>query len=175
MQNNCFFELFVPGALGYLNHNVNTNIGLANGTEIRYHSLSFESGQEEEIFREQLENARSGDDPNRVVTLTRPPAAINVELFADFPGDSLQKRRSNSRKRKEWIKKGRSINDRIALIPITQRMGQFNKYYQEQVPAGGRLGYPASQIKMRDHFPLDLGFSVTVYKAQVGSLVCLIR
>jgi len=49
-----FYELFVPGAgaVGYLSENINTYIGLANGVKIKYHSLSFETSEEDEVFNE---------------------------------------------------------------------------------------------------------------------------
>jgi hypothetical protein len=172
MQNNCFFEMFVPGALGYLTHNINTNIGLANGIEIKYHSLSFDDPVKEKIFNELVAATRSDlEDPNKVITLLEPPDAINVELFADFPGDSESKKKENARRRKEWIKRHDSIVKNLAVIPITKKMGQYNKYCKEQVPAGGRLGYLASQISVKDYFPIEPGFSVTIFKAQASQLV----
>ena len=41
MDDYCFWEMFVPGALGYLTFNLNTEKRLANGIPIRYHSISF--------------------------------------------------------------------------------------------------------------------------------------
>ena len=56
MEEDCFYELFVPGAgagaVGYLSENINTYIGLANGVKIKYHSLSFETSEEDEVFNE---------------------------------------------------------------------------------------------------------------------------
>ena len=52
MGEYCFYELFVPGAVGYLSENINTYIGLANGVKIKYHSLSFGTSEEDEVFNE---------------------------------------------------------------------------------------------------------------------------
>ena len=50
MEEDCFYyELFVPGAAGYSSENINTN---QNGAKIKYHSLSFETSEEDEVFNE---------------------------------------------------------------------------------------------------------------------------
>ena len=69
-------------ALGYLNLNLNTKIGMANGTLIRYHSLSFLKNADLTIFNRLVNEARAGG----TVTLTDPPDIINVELFPDVEG-----------------------------------------------------------------------------------------
>jgi hypothetical protein len=148
MQNNCFYEMFVPGALGYLTYNVNTNIGLANGIEVKYHSLSFDDPLEEKMFDEQVGRATSDPgNPNGVITLTNPPDAINVELFPDLPGDSESKLKDNLRRRKEWIRCHGSIVNDLAVIPVTKKMGQYNKYCKEMIPAGGSRGQ-SSQVSV---------------------------
>jgi len=49
MEEDCFYELFVPGAAGYSSENINTN---QNGVKIKYHSLSFGTSEEDEVFNE---------------------------------------------------------------------------------------------------------------------------
>ena len=118
MEDNCFYEMFVPGAAGYITENINTDIGLANGVEIKYHSLSFDTKDKERIFNEEFES-----DGSLVMTLDEPPSAINVELFADFPGDSDDKKKQNKQKRKEWSH-GTLVKGRV-IIQISSQWGQL--------------------------------------------------
>ena len=50
MEEDCFYELFVAGAAGYSSENINTN---QNGVKIKYHSLSFGTSEEDEVFNEE--------------------------------------------------------------------------------------------------------------------------
>ena len=84
MEECCFWEIYVPEALGYLTFNLNTMKGLANGIPIRYHSISFEDEDRLENFKRRLDGAAAGE----VITLDRPPDVMNVELFPDLKEDS---------------------------------------------------------------------------------------
>lgn len=63
--------LFVVGAEGYLEANINVSKRLANGTPIVYHSLVLEN----ETDIQNIKNAKGGD----LVDLLEPPIAILVE------------------------------------------------------------------------------------------------
>ena len=164
MRENCFYERFVPGAAGYITENINTDIGLANGVEIKYHSLSFESEDEDRVFKDEFENGQS-----LVMTLDRPPDAINVELFADFDGDSDKKRRENIEKRREWTH-GSLVDDGRVVIQISRQWGSklVRKWANENIEGSYQFGYSGSILPMKDHFPIEPGFCVTIYKAQVS-------
>ena len=113
-EESCFWELFVPSALGYLTFNLNTRKKLANGVPIRYHSLSFLEPETQTNFEQNLECAKEGE----VITLSRPPDIINVELFPDFKNDDHKARKKNKENRDNW--KDRSItNDGTVVIPIS--------------------------------------------------------
>lgn len=159
MQESCFYEMFVPGAPGYLNHNINTDIGLANGVEIKYHSLSFEYLEDEAEFDDMVKCTPIGD----TIELSKPPSSINVELFADFEGDSNEQKKKNAERRSKWSH-GSLTTDGTIVVPITLKSGNFIKEKKEFVKAGGKYGYSASTIQARDWFPIEPGFSVTVYK-----------
>ena len=49
-----FWQHFVPGASGFLTTNLNTNLGLANGTPIILHSLTFASDEQLQHVRSQI-------------------------------------------------------------------------------------------------------------------------
>jgi hypothetical protein len=161
MEEDCFYELFVPGAAGYLTENINTDIGLANGVEVKYHSLSFGTSEEDEVFHDEFANS---DD--LIVTLDQPPLAVNVELYADFPGDSDAKKRENEKKRKEWTH-GSLVEGRV-VVQISMQWGQLvRKWEPENVDGSWQHGYSGSTVPMKDYFPVEPAFCVTIYKAQV--------
>ena len=161
MQNDCCYEMFVPGAAGYITENINTDIGLANGVEIKYHSLSFGTTEQDKLFKDEL---KTHDSP--VLDLNTPPAALNVELFADFDGDSEDKKDENKRKRNEWTH-GSLVNDGRVVIQLPSRWGQINRKWKDESIAGSwEHGFSASTMPMKDHFPIEPAFAVTIYKAQ---------
>ena len=169
MEEDCFYELFVPGAAGYLTENINTDIGLANGVEVKYHSLSFETSEEDERFCDEFASSDS-----LVMTLDGPPVAINVELYADFPGDSEAKKRENKAKRSEWTH-GSLVEGRV-IIQISTQWGQLiRKWAPENVDGSWQRGYSGSTVPMKDYFPVEPAFCVTIYKAQVCLLLVGIR
>ena len=170
-QNSCFWEFFVPEAKGYLNtYGINADEGLANGTEIKYHSLSFEDRDQDRHFRKTVETSKPGD----TITIDFPPKAINVELFADFEGDTSAVKAEKVAARKKWLRDGKCsiVDTGRVVIPISLLDGSQIKYNKTYVSGGcthqlqSRFG--ASQIEMKDHFPIEPAFSITVDKAQVS-------
>ena len=69
MEESCFWEMYVPEALGYLTFNINTNKRLANGILIIYHSVSFGDPDCLDNFERRLDGAA----PREIITLDRPP------------------------------------------------------------------------------------------------------
>jgi len=171
MHNSCFWELFIPGAKGYLNtYNINGEEGLANGTEIKYHSLSFKGQGQKIKFKRQHEQAQPGD----VITIDSPPTAINVELFADFEDDTAAIKATKKVARKKWLDSGKCsiTNDGRVVIHISSRDGSVIPYKTAYIPhsidAESGREYPSSRVDMKDHFPVEPAFSITVDKAQVS-------
>jgi len=162
MEEDCFYELFVPGAAGYITENLNTDIGLANGVEIKYHSLSFGTLEEDETFNDEFANSDA-----LIMTLDKPPDAVNVELYADFPGDSAAKKRENAKKRRKWTH-GTLVEGRV-VVQISMQWGQLvRKYETENIGGDWQLGYSGSTVPMKDYFPVEPAFCVTIWKAQVS-------
>jgi hypothetical protein len=174
-QNESFYELFVQGARGYLTHNINTSVGLANGTEVKYDSISFDDPDEEREYREHMKSHQPGE----TVTLHNPPSAINVELFADFPGDSEAQKKRNATKRQNW--RHGSLAENRVVIPISTRYGNCNEWEQTYVPPAysttrcestgvvRRSPFPlygVSKVPLKDRFCIEPGFCITLHKAQ---------
>jgi hypothetical protein len=183
--NESFYELFVQGARGYLTHNVNTSIGLANGTEIKYDSISFENPDDEEEYRKHMKNRSPGD----IVTLHKPPSAINVELFADFPGDSEAQKKKNAVRRRNWQHGSLVRSGRRVVIPISTSFRSYNEWEQAYVPPAYSTSrcessgltrqslfplYHASKVPLKDYFCIEPGFCITLHKAQGRTIQRLI-
>jgi hypothetical protein len=176
-NNETFYELFVQGALGYLNHNINTSKGipLANGTEIKYDSISFDDPDDEAEFHKHV----SAHSPGATITLHKPPSAINVELFADWPGDSEEKKKENLLERKQW-QHGSLAKDGRIVIPISTKYANCNEKEKTYLPPAystsrckstgvvrsGLPLYGMSTVPLQDHFCIEPGFCITVHKAQ---------
>ena len=161
----CFWELFVPGAFGYLTHNLNVDKGLANGTQIKYDSISFMEPHDEEAFENTLASTVSGE----AITLKGPPDFINVELFADLIDDDNKAKLKNESKRKSW-KYGSLTSDGRIVIPISVKNKQFVEFKKSDIRGGGGYQFRPSTVELADYFPIELGFSVTIHKAQVSNI-----
>ena len=87
--------------------------------------------------------------------------------YADFPGDSAAKKRENAKKRRKWTH-GTVVEGRV-VVQISMRWGQLvRKWEPENVDGSWKLGYDGSTVPMKDYFPIEPAFCVTIYKAQVS-------
>ena len=79
--------------------------------------------------------------------------------------------------RKEWLRdgKGTLTRDGRIIIPISTRHGSKIKSKATYIPGcldlSSNLYYQESQIKLKDYFPIEPAFSITVDKAQVSFIV----
>ena len=161
-EDRCFWELFVPNAIGYITFNLNVQKGIANGLPVKYESISFLDKDFENGFLDQLRCS----DPGEVITIDQPPDFINVEIFPDIPGDDNTTAR-NVAHRKEW-KGGSLSNDGRIVIPISIIQNKRDlKWTTSSIRGGGGFNFRPSRVQLADFFPLEPGFSVTLHKAQV--------
>jgi hypothetical protein len=56
----CFWQYFVAGANAFLTNNINTNLGLANGTQVQLHSLTLSSEEQICEVEAQIEGSLPG-------------------------------------------------------------------------------------------------------------------
>ena len=155
-----------------MNKNVNIDVRLANGTMFRYHSISLGSLAEEDEAR--IEAERVG--PGGVITLERPPEMINVEVFPDVEGDDEVTKELNRRLRREWCYgriqqgdgSGEEEGEGRVIIPVGHESNLRRK--DESVrgfgSSSGLVRCRPSAATLEDHFPLELGFAMTLHKAQ---------
>lgn len=155
----CFYEYFVPHGPAYLTNNLNLLNELANGTLVREHSLAFDNSDDKMHLDEMLQSTPIGG----IIDLPAPPTAINVEIFPSFPTDSSETLLHKENKRAR-CKHGSITDDGTIVIPIDPKAG---KYHNESIRASTfPFFYNASKVPMSDHFPIELGFCITVPKAQ---------
>jgi hypothetical protein len=151
-------------APSYLTYNLNVKNKLANGTLVQGHSLSFETKMEETFLKQMIKSTPIG----QCIDLPSPPKAVNIEIFPNFDGDDASKQQENAKQRKEWKLGSMAKNGRV-IIPISIDHHTKVRWTKESVRArGGNICFRASTVPMRDFFPLELGFCITVPKCQVS-------
>ncbi|KAL7530754.1 hypothetical protein ACHAXR_003654 [Thalassiosira sp. AJA248-18] len=161
-KETCFWEYFVPMAPAYLTYNLNTDNDLANGSEVRLHSLSFDSDEATSFLHRMQQSTAFGD----TIDLPAPPKAINVELYPDYDEYSESKKSENKTKRSQW-RCGSITNDGRVVFPVDITHQNKVRWSVESIRArGGAVRFRASRGKMADYFPIELGFCITVEKAQ---------
>jgi hypothetical protein len=150
LQDSCFYEYFVRDAEGFITSAISKNRDLVNGTRIRYHSIVPIDVQQKDELEQALRTAVPGD----VITLTRPPAFVNVCLVDEE--ESVEKTQL-------WH------NDTIVqgkvIIPILANRHRVQDHDSKTIVPGGFL-YRASKVDIRSNFPLEPAFAITVHKAQ---------
>lgn len=172
-QESCLWEYFVSGAPAYLNQNINLSLQLANGTHVKMDSISFETPEEEE----QVQNLINSTPIDGIVDLEDRPASINVELYPDFEWDTPTMKEAKKIGRKDWPlpslfaqtnnrKKRQKLSPKV-IIPISKTSNCYQKWAYDSIPAhGGRSQIKASRVQTSNHFPIDIGFAITVPKIQ---------
>jgi hypothetical protein len=155
--DSCFWETFVPHAEGFLSSNINNHLGLVNGTPIKYHSMSFSSEHELQLVCERMRKKPLGS----VIILYDPPLAIkNISLPKTF---DTKKQLSTKRKAQHKILKDLSLCDHDIVIPIKKRPS-ICKWQTFTIKKGNTID--VATVTARQHFPIELAFSMTVHKAQ---------
>jgi hypothetical protein len=126
---------------------------------MREHSLALNSLDEKNLLDHLIKLTPIGG----TIDLETPPTAINVKIYPNFPCDDVSTTEYKTRKRNEW--KHESItSDGKVIVPIDKKTV---KYHNESISACGTPFYlNASTVPMGDHFPIQLGFCITIPKAQ---------
>ena len=162
---------------GFLTDRINKDLGMVNGTRIRYHSLVPCDEKQRKFIGQQMASSKPGD----VITLQQPPAAINVVLVEEEveynedemedmePSEKqavLQEMEERRRKSVEKWKKFSVIPGRV-VVPIVAK--RINADWKKIQVYGGQ-GFLASRVQIKAHFPLEPAFSITIHKAQGQTL-----
>ena len=153
-KDPCFWQKFVPGADAFLTTNLNTNLGLANGTPIKLHSLTFTTREQLMAVRSQIRSL----PPGSVVTLDEPPLSVNIEILSTFDSKTTP---SAKKIAQIDILKKHSIVKGETIIPIPI-MRTHCKTHAFSVHSTSGI----SKAHTRELFPFEMSFAMTVHKAQ---------
>lgn len=167
LQDCVFWEYFVDEAPSFITDNVNKHARIANATRTQYHSLSLTKAQEQFVL-----NAKATQAFGTIISLEAPPLFVNVALV-----DEEKELKGRKRKRhpanptiEAWkdltLVPGRVV---VPLAPVRNKSNAFEK----TVVSGG-ITYAPSRVEIKNRFPVEPAFSITVHKAQGQTLEKLI-
>jgi hypothetical protein len=177
-SNPFFWQYFVAGSTGYLNANICVQLGLANGTEVIYDSLVFQKTSTSKKIMELLEQTDEQGNPiipfGSEIELDEPPYAVNVEIVQGLDGKKPTRKRQKQLDELQKFSIAEEGSNKI-VIPIVRSTDQEGnvvdesgstkwKWYKCQDP--NNILSPLYSVQIANIFPIDLGFAMTVYKAQ---------
>jgi hypothetical protein len=149
-----FWEYFVPETESYITENLRKRLRLINGTKLKCSTLSFDTHEKQIQFEKLVANTRVGGLLSLPLDLR--PETQNVELV------NLSKKTQQ-----QWLEHGLSLHSNKVVIPIPCRRNFFSKTPKPILVPGGRNGkYKCSKIRIRNFFPIEPGFAITINKAQ---------
>ena len=159
--NDFFWQYFVQGAPSYLSQGINGDIALVNGAPISLHSLTFENALE----HERVSKLISGPNAlpcGSIINIER-PLSVNVEVEEALDGKPVTARR---RDQLNVLKSFSIVEDRIVL-PLVQGKASFNgdDWHTFSYRTNDLITYKGTAT-VRDIFPYQLGFAMTIHKAQ---------
>ena len=167
LNSNAFFwQYFVPGAPAYLDSNINIDLGLVNGAVITLHSLTFDNAEDQKKVFELCNNENVDHGSEIIIPL---PAAVNVLVHTiDNHHDELSPQRKKQIKVLNEFSKQMGINRITAkevIIPLHQSINSSKEPIRYIFP-NGNIHSSLSEVYIKQPFPFDLAFAMTVHKAQ---------
>jgi hypothetical protein len=138
-------SFFVPGARCYGKTNINTSIGLYNGSGMELYSLCLDPSEDKEAFFKSIRNARPAD----LVILNKPPFSVVVDITNADPA---------MYSKSDTLVPGRFV---VPLFVDPKPRHESVKEYE----LNKRIGRTLPGVKYRSH-PYDLGYSITYDKTQ---------
>lgn len=146
--------IFVQGAHGYLTMNVNPCVGVSNGSQVVFHSLSF-SPQEDPALVEEVVRMIRAASPGEIVNIPIRPVSVNVRLPISPESEDFERwpvAANISTKPQEEV-----------VIPVVIRRGDSTEF-ASTIPGIGKVKGTVKRHKV------DPGFSVTFHKIQGRTL-----
>ena len=149
-----FWQYFVFGAPAYCTYNINVDKNIANGTEMICHSITpYDIHQKNQIIRF-FSMSSYGD----ILSLDTSPQSVNFEI----PGSNLNP---------QLLEAAITFHPETGniIIPIIfDKKNVSNDWFI--VRGGSPYKCMPSKVYIQSHFPFDLGFSMTIHKAQGRTL-----
>ena len=156
------YDYFIPFAIALLLHNINVGLRAANGTDVKYHSLSFNTTDETQVAKEMIDEC---NESGTFITLPFVPLSINVELFFDRDDDTEEQKRANEQARFNW-KSLRILDNNFPnklIVPICHYTMNQNQGYSMYLRS---KTMHLVKVKQIPYIPLYLTFAITSLKAQ---------
>ena len=162
-ENPFFWQYWVKDAVCYLSSNINGELALVNGSPMRCHSLIFTTPEEYD-----LATALHATLPFGSEIEINQPIAVNMAISESLDGKPV----SSKRKAQLHQLKKFSIlpSDQEIVISLTVKMNRNKTKYKKYSYATNNLIFPIATACVVEPFPFDLGFAVTVHKAQGRTL-----
>ena len=176
-ENPMLWQYFVPGSEAFLSKNINTSLGLANGSPLVCHSLLLDKAAND---NDQIIGKISG--PNRLpfgseIVLSEPPLAVNMKLAKGMDGrepSRVRKMQTEALKKHCLGKQSSHVTmvdgnvrgfaeDGDIVISISEKS---DKTKTLKMRNGSPLLGHISQANITPILAFDLAFAMTVHKAQ---------
>jgi Helicase len=165
---NFFWDYFVPGAPAFITENLNTTLGLANGTSILCHSLSFFENMEYDLINKLI--TEQENNFGNFVTLPFPPASVNICVCGSIdnkPITSKRQKQLDFLNTVSILATDTSANDiPNIIIPLPLSKSSMDKTKAFKFILKNNLHSHLAQIIVNDQFPFELGFAMTNHKCQ---------
>ena len=165
-ENAFFWQFFVAKAPCNLNHSINPDLALVNGAPLEAHSVTFASSEEQLCIHNLLQ---SSDCPSFGEEIEiQEPISVNFIVIPSLDGkqiSSIRKRQLSALSTLTNTMPRHNSSD--IVIPITAKMhskasSDWNRFsFSTQ-----NLLTPIGTVQVLEPFPFDLGFAMTVHKAQ---------
>jgi hypothetical protein len=170
-----FWQYFVPGADAFITFNINAELGLANGTPVKCHSLGFKEDKMIRSIQALINGDGDGDSSHLLpfgseIELDSLPDTVFVEVLPSLDGKEPTARR----KQQLSVLRLHSIpNQENKIIIPLQKQSKSSRDGSEwkgvNFTTHSSLS-PVSQALFKYPFPMELAFAMTVHKAQGRTL-----
>ena len=173
-EDPAFYQYFIPGAPAFMNHNTNPHLQLVNGTQMILHSLTPSTKEQETFIRHQQQSLPHGS----IITLMEPPASIHVVPNSFSTHSPVMEAKLSTINNYLLSCSVETTHDGRPILPLFPGNSPTSQCYAKPinlklreytVPGSSGLYLP-SKITVREHFPFDLGFAMTIHKAQGRTL-----
>ena len=152
-------------------------MALANETPIYLHSLIPADNNQAKFISHQQRTLTCGS----VITLTEPPFAVNITMKPRSTSSPAIQAKLSGNHHHFSARSVSHTQNGIPIIPILQASSAASQTYakplslsSKQYTVPGNNDYNPSKITVRPIFAFDLGFAMTVHKAQGRTLLKVI-
>ena len=166
-QHPFFWQFFVAGAEAYLDWNINTDLGLVNGSLIKLHSLTFENDADKKTVLDMCKTPGLKYGSEIIIPT---PAFVNIIVHEndDSQDSEISVKKQTQKDILLEFSQQMGIDKRPTskqiIIPLTasKKGKEAIRYSFQPYEDSNNL----CQLRVKQIFPYDLAFAMTVHKAQ---------